>query len=58
MNIFNDSILALNNYKVNFYDLVILDIKMPKMDGFAVCKELNDPRWSKYKDMPILILTS
>ena len=31
---FNDLILALNNYKVNFYDLVILDIKMPKMDGF------------------------
>jgi CheY-like chemotaxis protein len=31
---FNDPILALNNYQVNFYDLVILDIKMPKMDGF------------------------
>ena len=31
---FNDPFLALNNYKVNFYDLVILDIKMPKMDGF------------------------
>ena len=25
-------ILALNYYKVHFYDLVILDIKMPKMD--------------------------
>ena len=32
---FTDSILALNYYKVNFYDLIILDIKMPKMDGFA-----------------------
>ncbi len=32
---FNDPILALNYYKVNFYDLIILDIKMPKMDGFA-----------------------
>ena len=28
---FNDPILALNNYKFNFYDLVILDIKMPKL---------------------------
>ena len=27
---FNDPILALNYYKVNFYDLIILDIKMPK----------------------------
>ena len=32
---FNDPILGLNYYKVSFYDLVILDIKMPKMDGFA-----------------------
>jgi len=39
-------------------NLLILDLLMPKMDGFAVCKELQDPRWSKYKDMPILILTS
>ena len=27
---FNDPILALNYYKVSFYDLIILDIKMPK----------------------------
>jgi len=39
-------------------DLMILDLLMPKMDGFAVCKELQDPRWAKYKDIPILILTS
>jgi DNA-binding response OmpR family regulator len=39
-------------------DLMILDLLMPKMDGFAVCKELQDPRWSKFKDTPILILTS
>jgi DNA-binding response OmpR family regulator len=37
---------------------MILDLMMPRMDGFAVCKELQDPRWSKYKDIPILILTS
>jgi len=39
-------------------DLLILDLLMPKMDGFAVCKELQDPRWSKYRNIPILILTS
>ncbi len=26
---FTDSILALDNYKANFYNLIILDIKMP-----------------------------
>ena len=39
-------------------DLMILDLMMPKMDGFAVCKELQDPRWAKYRDIPILVLTS
>lgn len=39
-------------------DLMILDLLMPKMDGFAVYKELKDPKWSQYQDMPIIILTS
>ena len=39
-------------------DLMILDLLMPKMDGFALFKELQDPKWVKYKDMPILILSS
>ncbi len=39
-------------------DLMILDLLMPKMDGFAVCKKLMEPKSAKYKDMPVLILTS
>jgi DNA-binding response OmpR family regulator len=39
---FNDPILALNYYKVNFYDLVILDIKMPTMDGFQLFNKLRE----------------
>jgi DNA-binding response OmpR family regulator len=53
-----DGIEGLANLKAEKPDLMILDLLMPKMDGFAVCKELQDPRWSKFKDMPILILTS
>ena len=53
-----DGVEGLANLKVEKPDLLILDLLMPKMDGFAVCKELQDPRWSKFKDMPILILTS
>jgi len=33
---FNDPIRALKSYKIDFYDLVIIDIKMPKMDGFKL----------------------
>ena len=39
---FNDPILALNSYKSNFYDLVILDIKMPNMDGFELYNKIRE----------------
>ena len=39
---FNDPILALNNYKLNFYDLIILDIKMPEMDGFELYTKIRE----------------
>src|SRR6187200_905336 len=39
---FNDPILALNYYKVNFYDLIILDIKMSKMDGFELYLKIRE----------------
>jgi len=32
---------ALSNYKPSYYDLVILDIKMPKMDGFQLYDEIR-----------------
>ena len=53
-----DGIEGLANLKAEQPDLMILDLMMPRMDGFAVCKELQDPRWSKYKDIPILVRTS
>ncbi len=53
-----DGIEGLATLKAENPDLMILDLMMPKMDGFGVCKELQDPRWSKYRSIPILILTS
>ena len=37
---FNDPLRALENFKADMYDLAILDIKMPKKDGFEVFKEI------------------
>ena len=34
-------IIALNEFKSNFYDLVILDIQMPDMNGFQLYRELR-----------------
>jgi len=38
---FNDPVLALSNFKPNFYYLSILDINMPKMNGYELYKELR-----------------
>jgi DNA-binding response OmpR family regulator len=32
---------ALSSYKPDYYDLIILDIKMPKMDGFQLYDEIK-----------------
>ena len=38
---FNDPQEALGKFEPGFYDLVILDIKMPKMDGFELYHEIK-----------------
>jgi DNA-binding response OmpR family regulator len=38
---FDDPELALENLKAGLYDLLILDIKMPKMNGFELCREIR-----------------
>lgn len=39
---FTDPVMALNSFKSNYYDLVILDIKMPNMDGFELFKKIKE----------------
>jgi DNA-binding response OmpR family regulator len=41
VNSFNDAQEALAKFKPGLYDLVILDIKMPKMDGFELYHEIK-----------------
>jgi DNA-binding response OmpR family regulator len=38
---FNDPQEALSKFKPGLYDLIILDIKMPKMDGFELYREIK-----------------
>ena len=39
---YNDPLLALSNFKLNTYGLALLDIRMPKMDGFELYKKIRD----------------
>ena len=38
---YEDPFLALENFKPHFYDLLILDIKMPEMSGFSFYREVK-----------------
>ncbi len=48
-----DGLEAINMCKQNSYDLIIMDIMMPKVDGFSAVKEIK-----KFCDVPILMLSA
>ncbi|HEX4945635.1 MAG TPA: response regulator, partial [Blastocatellia bacterium] len=45
---------ALYRLSINDYDLVILDVMLPKKDGFAVCRDLRQ----QGLHIPVLMLTA
>jgi CheY-like chemotaxis protein len=42
VDVYNDPLLALSDYKPGIYDLLLLDIKMPKMNGFEIYEKIKD----------------
>jgi two-component system response regulator ChvI len=38
---YNDPLLALSNFKANFYDLLLIDIRMPHMTGFEFYQKIS-----------------
>jgi len=38
---YNDPIAALLNFKSDFYDLLLVDVRMPKMNGFELYQEIE-----------------
>lgn len=48
-----DGMSAVGLCKLNKYDLIVLDIMMPKLDGFSTCKEIK-----KIYDAPIIMLSA
>ena len=51
-----DGAEGLAKVRANPPDAIVLDVMMPEMDGYAVCKEIkHDP---KYKEIPVIMLTA
>jgi CheY-like chemotaxis protein len=38
---YNDSAIALSEFKPEYYDLMLIDIKMPKIDGFGLYEKIS-----------------
>ncbi|MBE0526082.1 MAG: response regulator [Candidatus Thorarchaeota archaeon] len=51
-----DGEAGLNMAETENPDLILLDVMLPTMDGFAVCKKLKENE--KFKDTPILMFTA
>lgn len=49
----SDGVSALEYFEGEELDIVILDVMMPRLDGFSVCKEIR-----KNQDIPIIFLTA
>ena len=54
VDIAGDGSQALHDAAINDYDLAILDVNLPKKDGFSVCRELRQRGFTN----PIILLTA
>lgn len=48
-----DGMEAVEKARAKDYDIIIMDIMMPKLDGYSACKEIK-----KLKDTPVLMLSA
>jgi len=48
-----DGMEAVNLCRKNNYDLIIMDVMMPELDGFSACKEIRG-----IKDIPVIMLSA
>ena len=49
----NDGVEAISAFSATHFDLVLLDVMLPKIDGFAVCELIR-----KQSQIPIIMLTA
>ncbi len=48
-----DGMQAIEMVKKNDYDIIIMDVMMPRLDGYSACKEIR-----KIKQIPVLMLSA
>jgi DNA-binding response OmpR family regulator len=48
-----DGMQAIEVCRKNTYDLIIMDVMMPELDGFSACREIR-----KFSDTPVIMLSA
>ena len=56
VDIAEDGVTGLEKALADEYNLILLDIMLPRMDGLAVCRELGKDRSTEH--IPIIMLTA
>ena len=54
----NNGLLALEAYDKEYFDLVLMDIQMPEMDGYRTTAEIRKNTDPRKRDVPIIALTA
>src|SRR5260221_10353572 len=49
---------GLAKLRARTYDAAILDVMLPEMDGFALCREIRRESTAAIRDIPIIMLTA
>ncbi len=57
-NIANDGEQAIKLFEQNSYDIILMDINMPVMDGYEATRQIRNHKWATNKNIPIIALTA
>jgi signal transduction histidine kinase/ActR/RegA family two-component response regulator len=52
-----NGVIALSKYRNNDYDIILMDLQMPEMDGYETTRNIRNMPGSK-KDIPIMAMTA
>lgn len=53
-----EALNILNNAREGYYDIILMDLLMPGMDGYETASRIRDMPEGCYKDIPIVILSA